>query len=324
MGNQKFMKENASSGYKNKKNITIFILGLVILVIGFIAIQQNREKAKLMSDYQLEKNAAAYQKQAFQLIEDNLAEIRMREGIIEANLQNPELTGNLSQEEKIQQEIKMIEMIMEKNKALIADLNLKIDQQNGDLLKYKKIINQTNKKLDSFKQEVATLMAINEGLQSDLNTAKDNYNTLESDYQLKVNEINLKSQIIEEQLSELQKKELEMNTVYYTVGSFKELSEENLVEKEGGILGIGASKVLASKLDRDKFIKVDKRGLKEIPLNGKKVWLVTNHDIVSYEIVMKNGRAEKLTITDPETFWKNSKYLVVLVKNQDEDLASLK
>lgn len=325
METQKFSNETNGLSYGNKKNIAIFILSFVIFVIGFVAIHQYHEKSKLVTDYQIEKNTAEkYMEQTFQAIEENLAEIRMREGIIESNLNNPEIAGNLSTEEKIQQEIKIIESIMEKNKALIAELNLRIDNQNSDLIKYKKTIDQINNKLDSFKHEVANLMTINEGLKNELNTAKSNYNSLESDYQTKINEINSKSQIIEDQLSELQRRELEMNTVFYTLGSFRELSEEDLVDKEGGILGIGAAKVLANNLDQNKFIKVDKRDLKEISIHGKKVELVTRHDISSYEIVMKNDRAEKLVINNFETFWRDSKYLVILVKNQDEDLAHLK
>lgn len=325
METQKISKDAEGFSFSPNKNIVIFILSLVIIIVGFIAYQQNREKTKLISEYQSERNATeSYLNQTFQTIESNLAEIRMREGIIESNLENPESTGSLSAEEKIQNEIQMIESIMEKNKALIAELNLKVDNQNADLIKYKNTISQANKKLESFKQEVANLMAINEGLQGDLTTAKSNYSNLESDYQTKINEINSKSQIINEQLSELQKKDLEMNKVFYTVGEFKELSEENLVEKEGGILGIGSAKVLANNLDQKKFIEVDRRDLKVIPVHGKKVELVTKHDITSYEIVMKNGRADKLVINNPEAFWRDSKYLVVLVKDQDEDLAELK
>lgn len=324
METKKISKGVAGFGRVNNKNIVIFILSLVIVVIGFIAFQQNREKTKLISDYQSERSATeSYLNQTFETIESNLTEIRMREGIIESNLENPETTGNLSPEEKIQNEIQIIESIMEKNRALIADLNLKVDSQNADLIKYKKTISQTNKRLEEFKQEVANLMAINEGLQTDLATAKNNYSNLESDYQTKIDEINSKSQIINEQLSELQKRELEMNTVFYTVGDFKELNEENLVEKEGGVLGIGSTKVLANTLDQKKFVKVDRRDLKVIPINGKKVDLVTKHDITSYEIVMKNGRADKLVINNPEAFWRDSKYLVILVKDQEEDLAEL-
>lgn len=322
---QKFTKEDTTKRQVQFRNIAIFSLSLLLLVISFIAFQQNRENTKLISDYQFERNASeAYMDQTFETIESNLAEIRIREGIIESNLENPEATGNLSAEDKIQQEIEMIETLMEKNKALIADLNLKIDSQNSDLVKYKKTIAQTNKKLDSFKLEVANLMALNEGLQNDLNVAKDNYSSLESDYQLKINEINTKSEIIDEQLTELQKIDIELNTVFYTVGSYKELSEENLVEKEGGLLGMGSTKVLANNLDQKKFVKVDKRDLTAIPIQGKKVELVTKHDVTSYEIVMNNDRAEKLIINDEKAFWRDSKYLVIIVKDQDDELAALK
>ena len=321
---QKFTKEDTYKRNAKIKNAVIFTLSLLLLVIGFIAFQQNRENTKLISDYQIERNASeVYLNQTFQTIEENLAEIRMREGVIESNLENPESDGKLSPEEKIQSEIKMIEQIMEKNKALIAELNTKVDSKNADLVKYKRSIAQANKKLDSFKQEVADLMAVNEGLQNDLSTAKSDYSNLENNYQTKVQEVDSTYQVIDEQLSELKKKETEMNTVYYTVGTYKELSEENLVDKEGGVLGIGAAKVLTNNVDQDKLVKVDRRELKEIPIHGKKVELVTKHDIASYEIVMNNDRAEKLVINNPESFWRDSKYLVILVKDQDEDLAAL-
>lgn len=325
MENQKISNDTAGLGIRNKKNIIIFVLSIIVIVAGFVAFQQNREKKLLISDYQIERNASeAYLNQTFKTIEENLAEIRMREGIIESNLNNPEMNGAQSPEDKIQHEIQMIESILEKNRALIAELNLKIDSQNSELIKYKNTIATTNKKLDTFKQEVANLMAMNEGLQNDLNVAHNNYNNLESDYQKKINETNSKSQIIEEQLSELQRKEIELNSVFYTVGSFKELSEERLVDKEGGILGIGTTKVLSSDMDQNKFIKVDKRNLKEIPIHSEKVELVTRHDITSFEIIMKNDMAETLVIHDPESFWRDSKYLVILVKNQEGDLAELK
>jgi len=321
---QKFSTEETARRQSIIKNVIIFSLSLLLLFVGFIAFQQNRENTKLIADYQLERNASeAYINQTFQTIEDNLAEIRIREGVIESNLENPETDGNMSPEEKIQNEIKMIEQIMEQNKALVAELNVKVDSKNADLVKYKNTIAQANKKLDSYKEEVANLMTMNEGLQSDLNTAKNNYSDLEGDYQTKVNEVDSTYQVIDNQLSELQKKDIEMNTVFYTVGSYKELSEENLVDKEGGLLGIGAAKVLTDNVDRNKLVKVDKREVKEIPIHGKKVELVTKHDITSYEIVMNNDRAEKLVIKDPESFWRDSKYLVILVKSQDEDLASL-
>lgn len=325
MESQKFSKEDTYKRQVVVKNVAIFSLSLFLLVAGLIAFQQNRENTKLKSAYQLESNASeVYLNQTFQIIEENLAEIRMREGIIESSLRNPETNGKLSPEDKIQNEIRMIEQIMEKNNALIAELNFTVDKNNTELAKYKKTIFQADKKLESLKQEVIHLMAVNEGLQIDLNTANSNYDSLENDFQSIKEEVDITHQIIDEQLSVLQKQDVEMNTVYYTVGSFKELSEENLVDKEGGILGIGAAKVLTNNVDKSKMVKVDKRELREIPIHGKKVELVTKHDIASYEIVMNGERAEKLIIYNPESFWRDSKYLVILIKNQnEEDVAAL-
>lgn len=116
---------------------------------------------------------------------------------------------------------------------------------------------------------------------------------------------------------EVIKMDEEMHSVYYVVGEAKELKEKGITSKEGGILGIGASKKLdVSKLDLTNFTESDQRDLVTIPLYSKKAKLITNHPESSYELITDSeGQVESLNIKDRKHFWTASDFLVVEVSN---------
>ena len=109
----------------------------------------------------------------------------------------------------------------------------------------------------------------------------------------------------------------EMHTVHYIIGEQKELKEKGIITKEGGILGLGASKKLdVSKLDPTLFTDGDDRELLSIPLYSKKANLITNHPESSYEFIMdSDGNVESLKVIDRKAFWSVTDYLVVEVDN---------
>ena len=104
-----------------------------------------------------------------------------------------------------------------------------------------------------------------------------------------------------------------MNTAYYAFGTKKELAEKNVIEKEGGVLGLGKTLTLKKDFNRDYFQKVDIREFKQLTLNAKKAELLANHPADSYHFTGTNT-VEALVIDKPNEFWKASKYLVVVVE----------
>ena len=107
-----------------------------------------------------------------------------------------------------------------------------------------------------------------------------------------------------------------IHTAYYTAGTSTELKEREILVKEGGLLGIGSVDQFSGKVDNSQFTSVDIRKVNAIPLNSKKVELVTDHPQGSYELVMNEDekQVDKLVITDPDKFWASSKYLVLVKK----------
>jgi TolA-binding protein len=105
----------------------------------------------------------------------------------------------------------------------------------------------------------------------------------------------------------------EMNTVYYAYGTQKELKDNNVITKEGGILGIGKARKLNDNLNQDYFTEVGKFELKTITLNARKVRIVTPHPEGSYKL-HGDKPVDSIEITNPQKFWSNTQYLVIEIK----------
>lgn len=102
----------------------------------------------------------------------------------------------------------------------------------------------------------------------------------------------------------------ELNSVYYLVGTRKDLKRDSIIVKKG----IGGAATL-SDTDKSKFIGIDKSSDKIINLTGfKKVELVPTRPDGSYSFEKDNDLIVRLNITDPDQFWETSKFLVIVVK----------
>jgi uncharacterized coiled-coil protein SlyX len=117
------------------------------------------------------------------------------------------------------------------------------------------------------------------------------------------------------------------NTVWYVVGTKEELLERGIVREEGGsrVLFIfgkrGKTLVPSRSLDRSMFTMADRRDLSEIPLpideeeDEPKWTVVTPQDLNAVATPLdEEGRVlgDALSIMDPQQFWANSRYLIVV------------
>jgi hypothetical protein len=105
----------------------------------------------------------------------------------------------------------------------------------------------------------------------------------------------------------------ELNTVYYAYGSEAELIENGVIVKEGGFIGMGKRTKIKGDLNDNYFTKIDLSRQKQIEVVGEKIKFITDHPSSAYEIVT-NGKNNTIKIKDPKSFWKVSKYLVIVVE----------
>lgn len=109
--------------------------------------------------------------------------------------------------------------------------------------------------------------------------------------------------------AEAKRMEAEANTVYYVIGTNKELKEHKILSG-GGLFR--KTKTLAGNYDVSYFTRADRRTLTTIPLHSKKAKVMTSQPSDSYTISEQGGQ-KVLTITNPTRFWTVSNFLVVKV-----------
>ena len=100
----------------------------------------------------------------------------------------------------------------------------------------------------------------------------------------------------------------ELNTCYYAVGSKKELKENGIIET--GFLR--KTKIMEGDFDRNFFTTADKRTLTTIPLHSNKAKVLTNQPESSY-VIEDQGGQKVIRVTNPDSFWSLSNYLVVQI-----------
>ncbi|MDE6484584.1 MAG: hypothetical protein K2L14_04245 [Duncaniella sp.] len=112
----------------------------------------------------------------------------------------------------------------------------------------------------------------------------------------------------EDARSEIARAEASANTVYYALGTNKELKDRGILEKKF----LGRTHVLEGDFDRTYFTAADKRTLTVIPTHSDKAKLMTDQPKDSYTIEDK-GDQKVVIITNPARFWEKSKFLVIKV-----------
>lgn len=237
-------------------------------------------------------------------IDSSLMEIKRTEGIINSNL-NSEGRSKQQQKDEMIASIKTLNELIQKNKKLVAELDKKYKNSNFKVKQLDEQIAMLNEQLTIKESD---LLALKGELE------KANYQIVSLNTELTT--VSTAKQQLEVQTTEqanvIAKQTEDLNTAYYIAGSYKELKELGVVDKEGGFIGIGSNKELVNNFDASAFTKVDIRNFKELSINSKSAKVITTHSTSSYTVVEGDKTIEEIKIDNPDEFWKSSKFLVVL------------
>lgn len=120
-----------------------------------------------------------------------------------------------------------------------------------------------------------------------------------------------REQTIAEREQALKDAERAANTIYYVVGTRKQLMDQGIVDRKGGILGIGRVTTVNRQLATEKFTEINLQDTLEISFKAtnKGYSILSNHVATTYK-VEKEDDEYVLTVTDKENFRKQ-KFLVI-------------
>jgi len=294
---------------KNKKNMKKLLLACTCATLLVSCGQNSAEYKKLKAENDSLKientKATSEMNEILSTLNDVEADIQsIRDAENYLNLQQQ--TGgefSKSNREQIKQNMQLISETLKKNKETISQLEDKLKKSGIQSAALRKTISRLSSELD---QKTTMIVALQEDL------AKKNVRIQELDEMVSslnedVENLATTAAVQSEKLNEQDKA---LNTAYYCFGTAKELKDQKILSG-GGLFS--KSKVLQSGFNKDYFISVDVREVKEIPLFAAKAKLKSNHPEGSYEFVKDEDGNLTLNITDPKTFWSLGKYLVIEV-----------
>ena len=283
-----------------KKYIFIAAAALVISACNQNELtESNRQKDSLMSVINERDSFINDFISSFNDVERNLDSVAARQHIIAVN---SDRAGELkpTQKARINAEIASINNLMDQNRKKIAELNQKIKKSSGKNVQLEKMIATLKDQLAKKDIELTELNTKLNSLNAQVATLETAVDTL-----LAVN--GAQSQTIAEET-------MALHTAYFVVGKSNDLQDANIIDKKGGLLGIGRTSKLSQDFDNSKFTRIDYTQTSSIAINSD-MKIVTSHPSNSYTLekdMKDKDLVKNIIITNPELFWSASKYLVVI------------
>lgn len=229
-------------------------------------------------------------------VQEAFQHINEAEGRIAIANANPE-SG--SSRESMRENLLFIQQTMEDNRQKIARLEERLQTASFNTTRMTQLVERLQQQLAEQNQRVNELEA--ELAARDIVIAQQG----EQIGQLSESVDNL-SQENAAQQETISSQDADLHAAWYVFGTKNELKEQRIITKEGVLR--------TADFNKGYFTKIDIRIDKEIALYSKNAQLLTSHPAGSYTLAKNSEGKYVLTITDPDTFWSTSKYLVVQVK----------
>lgn len=287
-------------------------LMVLVSIVALSSCVENSQKYKdlearleaLQSDYGLQTKELDAVFATLNEVEMGLKSIRESENIITVQSQTEDgidISADSKEQikldmESIQQTIKnyqkKIEELKKDNRIKSAQFKKRLNALSAELKEKSELIknlteqlNAKNAQLELKTKEIASLGEVVSHLKEEV-------------VSLSNEEKRLKDKVA------MQEKEL--NSVYYFVGTKEELIEADVITK-GGLF---KSAKISYQSEKDTFVKIDYREITSINTNAKRAKVLSIHPKGTYAIEVFDGEAT-LIISDPESFWEQTKYLVI-------------
>ncbi|HNS84220.1 MAG TPA: hypothetical protein PKI18_02465 [Candidatus Cloacimonas sp.] len=190
---------------------------------------------------------------------------------------------------------------IEADKKKIATLEKQLATSKSQLKGVQEIVNK-------LKASISEKEQIMDELQQRLGILNE---TLETERRTSAEEIQKREMTITEKEQQITQQSIEANTIYYVYGTRKELMSKGIMDRKGGLLGIGKVSTVKQNIPVEQFTTINLLENQQItfPATKKGYSILTNHPATSYK-VEKQGDQNVLTILDATSFRKQ-KFVVI-------------
>jgi predicted nucleic acid-binding Zn-ribbon protein len=292
-----------------RRPVQIILVLLIVVFAGATAFFFQRYQ-KASQDYQVTKTAEdAARNQYVEVlgaigeIQDSLNAIAVGDSAARAlTTRSRELPTAPDRAEALQR-IALLNQSIQRAREKITTLETRLARSRTRMTGLEKLVANLKKNVGEREEQVAALNTQVEQLQTQVTglteTVAQNQDT-----------IRVKEEVIAE-------KQKELGTVYYVVGTKKELENKGIITSKGGVLGLGKTTLLTARVDESAFTAMDTDVETVVRTPGvtkiDKVEVLSPQRVGTYELRLgEDGRVE-LHILDPAEFRK-IKHLVIMTK----------
>lgn len=207
-----------------------------------------------------------------------------------------------------------------KSKQQIARLKNDIQAISEAIAGYKtqiaKLEGKSKSQSAEFKRMIANLNAELELRSEKINEITGQLAATNKELAVKVEEVKILTQNVDSldkesktQQITIAEQDQAIHMANYLIGTRKELKDAAVISRQG----IFCPPIVSSQVQNADFISIDIREVKNIPLNNKKAKVLSAHPVDSYALEADEEGNLVLKINDENVFWKQTKYLVVMV-----------
>jgi len=228
-------------------------------------------------------------------VQDSLNTIVLKENQVQGDI---ELQGQ-TVHDKVLARIATLKTSIAHTKARIEELDAKLKHSGIRIAGLKKMINGLRETANYREQRIAELQG--------------QVGTLQTKVTGLTFEIQGQQEVLAKNQEELAAKQQELATIYYTMGTKKELANRGVVQAQGGVLGVGKTIKVSGMFEEAAFSKLntDQENVIRIPSKKGKVQILSAQPPGSYSITKVDKDMAELRILDRNEFRK-VKHLVIL------------
>ena len=283
-----------------------FVLAAVaVLLLGATAVSYSKYK-KSQSDFEQATTNQEQMRQRYEnavseivSIQDSLNAIVLGEDHVQVAAGRTDVETNEpgTLHDNVQARLAELKSAIERTKDRIEELDHRLKRSGVKIAGMEKMIEGLRKSVTEKEEHIAQL-------NGQVDTLQTRVVGLTTDVETKQQELSAKQE-------ELMARQQELATVFYTMGTKKELSKSGVVESKGGVLGLGKSLKLSGQYDQSRFtaLNTDQENVIRIPY--QKAVVLSAQPVTSYSIQPVNKEMVELHILNATEFRK-VKHLVIV------------
>lgn len=194
--------------------------------------------------------------------------------------------------------------------ARIGEIKAGIDRAKSRIQELDRQLKQSGVKVAGLQRMITNLKANVSEKEAQVAALTTQVATLETRVTGLVAEVETNQGEIRQQNEVLEARRRELGTVYYAVGTKKDLTTSGVAVAKGGVLGMGKTLEATGRIDPALFTAIDTDQQSEIRIPAVRAQVVSDQPVSSYEMQVVDGQTV-LRILDAVSF-RTVKHLVIV------------